>query len=468
MKLFLPLFFFSILISSPLFSQNKIGEIAYAQWSVQEEKWIYHSFENWTYNEEGRELFYTYRDSRYSDYQPTNNLRSISKYDGAGKLIETNNLHFGPNDWQNNFNQFSYDSDGRQIERLSTSTSSYDDKKNIFKYVFEKDDIGNERSMKMYWQNESGNFSLRNQEDSIFNDQGCLTEKSIFEYNIYGLIHYGREWKMEYSDDCQLLQSEFYRWDLSLESMTPRDQYIYEYFNDGKLLITTFMGFNDNSNQWEVEHITETETNDEGETTRYFVESYRNNSIDSTLQLYTYTTRNEIETFQQYEMVNTTEGKIFLRTRNDSIAYQYNLEDQIILKEEYRQNYENAVLKHTTTYEYYCNSQLKSEVREHEVPYYRIDYRYVGGADCPLEDEDEAMMLFPNPTSGIFTIQANLLANSETTIQVFTLLGQAVFVEKINQTSYQYKLDLSALGSGHYFVSISNEEGIVSKKVIIF
>ncbi len=468
MKLFLPLFFFTLLYSNNLFSQNKIGQIAYAQWNVEEGKWAYHSFEDWTYDEEGRESFYAYRDSRYSDYQPTNNLKSISKYDGAGRLIETNNLHFGPNDWQNNFNQFSYDTNGHKVEKLTTYTSSYNDKKNISKYVFEIDDIENRRSLKTYWQDEAGNFNLRNQTDSIFNDQGCLTESSNFEYKVDGSVLYGREWKMEYTDDCQLLQSDFYRWDLSLESITPRDRYIYEYFNDGKLMIITFMGFNDNTNQWEVEHITETETNDEGETIRYFVESYRNNSIDSTLQLYTYTSRNEIETFQQYEMINTSEEKMFYRTRNDSFDYHYNLEDQIILKEEYRQNYENAVMRYYNTYEYYCNGQLKSEVRGHDVPYYRADYRYVGGADCPLEDWEEAMMVFPNPTSGMFTIQANVLANSETTIQVFTILGQEIFSKKINQTSYQHQIDLSNFEKGNYIVMISNSEEILSEKVIIF
>ena len=35
------------------------------------------------------------------------------------------------------------------------------------------------------------------------------------------------------------------------------------------------------------------------------------------------------------------------------------------------------------------------------------------------EEEDGAMMLFPNPTSGMFTIQADLLVKPETTIQVF-------------------------------------------------
>lgn len=468
MKLFLPLFFCSFLISSPLFSQNKIGQIAYANWSVEEGKWNYHSHDTWTYNEDGKEKTFTRLDTRYSDYTPTNNTQSISKYSSDGTLVEKNTLYYGPNQWENIFTKYKYNSDGRQTEEWFTRTNSQNEEAKIYKYLFDKDDIENSSSIKFYRKNEAGDFILESLTDSIFNDQNCLVENSIFNYYGDGSIQYGRKWEMEYTNDCQLLQSDFYRWDPNLESMEPKDQDIYEYFNDGELMIITFMKFDNNTNQWEIEHITETEINDDGEKIRYFVETFRNNSIDSTLQLYTYTSQNEIETFQQFGMINTSEGKVFERTRNDSFGYYYNLENRIILKEEYYQNYVNPVVKNTTTYEYYCNGQLKSEVVEGNQPYYRTDYRYDGGVDCPLEEGDKAMMIFPNPTSGIITVQANLLANSEATIQIFTLLGQEVFLEKINQMSYQYQLDLSSLGRGHYFVSISNQNKKVTEKLVIF
>ncbi len=467
MKLFLPLFFFILLLTTNLFSQNKIGQIAYAQWDREIEQWSYFSFDTWTYDEDGQEKIFTHTDTRYSDYTPTNNKHSNSKYNSDGKLLEQNVLNYGPNEWENVLLKNSYHSNGELIEELRTITYSHNDQVHSHKVVYEHNINENRKSKKNYFKADDSQFILTNQFDTVFNDQNCLIEIASYAYNIDGSIRYGRKWKNEYTDDCQLLQSEFLRWDVSLLSFRPESRTEYEYFNEGKLMITNHLGFNDDTNQWELEHLAETEFNDYKEMTRYFIESFRNNVIDTTLQLYSYTSQNEIETFLQYETVNTTEGRYFLRTRKDSFSYRYNLQGQIIIEEEYNQNYDHAVTKNTITYNYYCNGQLKSEVRERETPYYRVDYRYVGGVDCPLEAEHGAMILFPNPTSGKFTIQANLLAQPETTIQVFTLLGQEIFSEKINQTSYQYQIDLSNFEKGNYIIMVSNSGERLSEKLVV-
>jgi hypothetical protein len=106
------------------------------------------------------------------------------------------------------------------------------------------------------------------------------------------------------------------------------------------------------------------------------------------------------------------------------------LDDQLILKEGYTQSYDYPVAKHVATYKYYCNGQLKSETSGGDYPSHRKDYRYHGGVDCPLEEEGKSLLLFPNPTEGRFTIQSNLLSNSATTIQVFTILGKRFFLRK--------------------------------------
>ena len=468
MKVFLPFFLFLFLLSSNLFSQNKIGQIAYAQWNVEEGKWTYYAFDNWTYDEEGREESFTHRDSRYSDYLPTNNTQSISKYNVAGRLEENNTLNYGPNQWENTLRQIKYNSDGDQQEELLTTTRSESEGELFYKNVFEKNDLENSNAIKFYQKNEAGQFILISQTDNLDNDENCSIENSIFNYNDDGSTKYGRLWKNKYIGNCQPKQSDFYRWNIVLDSMVHESQFVNEYFNDGKLMIITYRRLNSNTNQWELKQVTETEINDDGQTLRYFVESYRNNSIDSTLHLYTYTPQNEVETTHRFETVNTPNGKLYKSVRKDSFAYHYNLNDQIEIKEYFFQNYENPFDKRTTTYKYYCNGQLKSEMVASEVPHSRTDYRYFGGVDCPLEEGEKGMILFPNPTSGIFTIQANLLVHSETTIRVFTILGQEVFSKKIDQTSYQYQLDLSSLGSGHYVVSISNEGKSVSEKLVIF
>ena len=469
MKLFLPLLFFSLYFSSQLFSQNKIGQIAYAEWDMEVEKMVYYSSENWTYDDEGREKLFTYRDTRDGAYTTITNLDATSKYDN-GKLIEKNSLHFGPNEWRNEFKEITYNSDGQQIEELSTVTNSESDEKYIFKYVFEKDDDENRRTRKWYRQNEAGNLFLESKIDTFFNDDNCLVEESIFGYDEDGSIRNGRKSKYEYADDCQILQEDFYQWSNLSGAMLHKDRRIYEYFDEGKLVVSTFSRFNSNSNQWEITERDETEINDEGARVRFFVEKFLNNSIHSTLLLYTYTSQNEVETCQYIAINSNINGIFYELTHKDSFAYEYDLDNQIILKKEYLQNNYNGpkTREVTIAYEYYCNGQLKSEFVKEGSPRSRKDYLYHGGVDCPLAEDETQLLLFPNPTSGGFTIQADLLANSEATIQVFTILGQEVFSEKVNQTSYQYQLDLSNFGKGNYIVVINNSEEILSEKVIVF
>jgi len=361
MKHFLPSFFIMFFISMNLFSQNKIGQIAYANWNLEEEKWNYHSFDSWNYDENGREELYTYQDTRFSDFTPTNNLHSFSQYDDEGKLIEKHDLHYGPNEWRNFIYRYTYDSEGRLMEEEVTSTTSQNDVQVMYKNVFEIDDDENRKSALFYYKNEAGNYFLENRKDSIFNNQNCLIEQSFFTYFENGLIRFGRKWITAFTDECEPLQIDFYRWNTGVELLVHENKEVYDYFNDGKLITLTQEEYNDNSNQWNTRQITETELNDDGLITRYFSELYRSTGIDSTLTLTTYTSKNEVETSQKYQMRNTLEGRFFQRVRNDSFAYHYNLQDQIILREDFYQFRENSIVENTIVYKYYCNGQLRND-----------------------------------------------------------------------------------------------------------
>ncbi len=466
MKLFLPIFLFTFLISFPIFSQNKIGQIAYAQWDANEEKWNYYSFDNWTYDQQEREETFSHRDSRDSDYLPTNNLKSSSKYDAAGNLVEKNDFHFGPNEWINELHEYTYNSNHELIEQLVTSSNSWSDELRKYKLTFEKDE--NRKTTKTFISNGNGDFILESEQDSFFNEQSCLIKENIFSFHPDGSIQYGRSWEMEYAANCQLLSSLFSRWNGLVEEMKESNKYIYEYSNNGKNMVVTYLNFDESLHQWETGHVEESEFDDKGQRVKYFLETYRNNTIDSLLIFTSYTSKNEVEVLQKYQNQISQDGKIFRLTQRDSFSYHYSLEDQLILKEEFIQHYSNPVSRYTSTYEYFCNGQLKSEIFAGDHPYSRKDYRYFGGVDCPLLEGEGSMMLFPNPALTTVTIQANMLANSGVTIQVFTFLGQEVFSKKINQTSHQYQLDLSNLGKGNYIIMLSNEEGMLSEKLFIF
>ena len=469
MKLFLPLFFFTLLISTTLFSQNKIGQIAYANWDTEAEKWNYHSFETWTYDEQEREELFLRRDSRYSDYTPTNNLTTSSKYDAAGNLIEKNDYHFGPSQWINEFSEYRYNAEQEMIEQLITSSNSWGDEVRQQKYIFEKDEDENSRTTKIYEKNEMGVFILRSRQGSYFTAQNCPWKEELFSFYDDGTIQHGRIWETEYTADCQVLNIHFSRWNGVLEIMQELNKYIYEYSDDGKLMISTYFDWDEDANQWETKQIIETEFDNEKQTLRQFVELFKNISIDSFLTINTYTSQNEIETVQKNQTQNFTDGRYYEHLQTDSFAYHYDLEDRIILKEEFIQRHTNPVRINTTTYDYFCNGQLKSEIGTYDGrPNYRKDYRYFGGVDCPLDEDEKNLLLFPNPTEGRFTIQSNLLLNSTTTLQVFTILGQEIYSEKINQMGYQYQLDLSSFEKGNYIITLSNEDERVSEKLVVF
>lgn len=468
MKLILPFFFFCCLIPFQLLSQNQLGEIAYAQWDVGEEKWSYIAFSKWKYDEEGREIEYSYDDIRFSDFLPTNNALTFSKYDSEGNLIETNTLNYGPHEWANTIRQYKYNADGEQIEELTTYTNSRNDDARVYRTEYETNQ--NQKQVREYQKNEQGVFILRSKTDSVFSANNCLIEHSNFNYHVNGSIQNGRKWINVYTDDCQWVQSDFLRWEVGADSLREESRYHYEYFNEGKTIVTTLLRFQPNVNEWETQYIGEVEYNEVGQIVRWFVESFYGNTIDSTLTLNSYTSKNELETYQQFEMRHTQNGKVFQRIQKDSFAYHYDGDDLITLKEKFSQFDPNPILHKTqTSYEYYCNGQLKAEIFGDDERFFsRRDYRYAKGVDCPLDQGDSAMLLFPNPTSGQFMIQANMLADGEVTILISTLLGQEIFSEKINSSSYQYQLDLSNVEQGTYIVTITNSENIISEKVIVF
>ncbi len=78
--------------------------------------------------------------------------------------------------------------------------------------------------------------------------------------------------------------------------------------------------------------------------------------------------------------------------------------------------------------------------------------------------------LFPNPSNGIFTIQANsqqLLANSY--LEIYNVLGAKVYSHYQISKSSNYQIDLSNQHNGIYLYRVLNENGglIGEGKVVI-
>ncbi|MBI4945391.1 MAG: T9SS type A sorting domain-containing protein [Bacteroidetes bacterium] len=87
-----------------------------------------------------------------------------------------------------------------------------------------------------------------------------------------------------------------------------------------------------------------------------------------------------------------------------------------------------------------------------------------GKANSLINDSQDVMLMSPNPTSGIFSLQLQEIATSE--ISIYNPLGQLIFQSSIinNQSS----IDLSAQPKGMYFVKVNAADGqMFVQKVIL-
>lgn len=81
-----------------------------------------------------------------------------------------------------------------------------------------------------------------------------------------------------------------------------------------------------------------------------------------------------------------------------------------------------------------------------------------------LEVQAANIKVYPNPTNGLLNVDLNTLTE-DVNIDVFNIVGQQV--QSIQNARNLTTLDLSNVSNGVYFVRISNDEAVISKKVIV-
>ncbi len=77
--------------------------------------------------------------------------------------------------------------------------------------------------------------------------------------------------------------------------------------------------------------------------------------------------------------------------------------------------------------------------------------------------KQEFFNVFPNPTTGILSINASGISKAE--VSVYTINGALVYKENLD--SPVYELNLSAFEKGLYILKIKSEKGIETKKVVL-
>jgi len=75
-------------------------------------------------------------------------------------------------------------------------------------------------------------------------------------------------------------------------------------------------------------------------------------------------------------------------------------------------------------------------------------------SDFEVSVPDNALIIFPNPTSGLVNVSVQIINHHTLQVNVFNQLGQVVFTSQGNQKD-RYELDLSHLVSGLYYVQVN-------------
>jgi len=108
--------------------------------------------------------------------------------------------------------------------------------------------------------------------------------------------------------------------------------------------------------------------------------------------------------------------------------------------------------------------------RNYTVRYWNIiDSKFNNGVTTgiPTEDLMASFSVYPNPTSGSFTVNVVNTVNSDLTITLTNIQGQVIYKKVVkNALTYQETID-NQLAKGLYFLSVNNGKEVKVQKVVV-
>lgn len=92
------------------------------------------------------------------------------------------------------------------------------------------------------------------------------------------------------------------------------------------------------------------------------------------------------------------------------------------------------------------------------------------GADLTTGVNEEALTssvaVYPNPTSGVITLNINDNAGKKAVVTVYSITGSLVSSNTYQGNVANEKIDLSAYGNGIYFMTINSDNKVITKKIV--
>jgi len=87
---------------------------------------------------------------------------------------------------------------------------------------------------------------------------------------------------------------------------------------------------------------------------------------------------------------------------------------------------------------------------------------YLGNPNSMNEIENSSFAVFPNPSTGNFTINSSEKISS---VAVMNMLGEKIYSE--NYSFVNFRIDLSSQSNGIYFIQIRTDKGIATQKLVL-
>ncbi len=80
------------------------------------------------------------------------------------------------------------------------------------------------------------------------------------------------------------------------------------------------------------------------------------------------------------------------------------------------------------------------------------------------------LQIYPNPNTGQFILKMNFLKSTKVFINVFQITGQLIYSEQIAKITGNYtnQIDLSNYSKGVYFLQVSTDTSIMTRKVVLY
>ncbi|MFA6524108.1 MAG: T9SS type A sorting domain-containing protein [Candidatus Paceibacterota bacterium] len=96
-----------------------------------------------------------------------------------------------------------------------------------------------------------------------------------------------------------------------------------------------------------------------------------------------------------------------------------------------------------------------------------VEVSGLGGIGVPeLAMEDKILNIYPNPSSGVFTIALNSNMKKDVQINIYNMLGEIVYKEQLHNFN-KIELNLSDFNQGVYILILKGEDEILNKKIVI-